>query len=96
MKFGHDALEVGRVHRKFPGSLFQHCEFPFGGSLAVRFIIGSVKNVSGFLDGVEVYSVIDDVGVDHSVGIAFEEGRDVHHLVSVIAELLGAAYQLSL
>ena len=59
-------------------------------------IVGAVEGVLEFLDGVEVDSVIDDVRVDYSVGIAFEKRRGVHHLVLVIAELLVGACQFRL
>ena len=96
LKFGHDVLEVGKVHQKFSGSLFEHCELSFGCSKAVQIVVGAVKNVSEFLDGVEVDSIVDDVGVDHSVSVAFEKGRVVHHLGLVVAGILGVAYQFHL
>ena len=97
MEFGHDALEVGEINPTFPGPLFEQCELVFGGSLAVWVVVSTVKNVPEFLDGVEVDSVVDDVRVYHSVSIAFEKGREVHHqLVLVIAELPGIAYQFRL
>ena len=73
--------------------MFEHCKPFFGGSLAVRVIVGAVYSVPGFLDGGQVDSVIDEVGVDHSVSIAFEKTRNVHHLVLVIAELPDVASQ---
>ena len=73
LKFGHDALEVGKIRRTFPGSLFKRCELTFGGSLVVRVVVGVVQDVPEFLGGVKIDSVADDVRVDHSVGIALEE-----------------------
>ena len=96
MEFGHNALEVGEVYRQFPGSLFEHCAFAFSGSLAVWVIVGAVEVVLEFLDGVEVDSVIDDIDVNHSVSVAFEERHDVHYLVLVIAEVPGVDYQFHL
>ena len=72
-EFGHDGLKVGKVRREFPGSLFQHCELPFGRSLAVWVVVGAVKDVAELLDGIEVDSVVHDVGRDHPVGVALEE-----------------------
>ena len=95
LKFRHDGLEVGEIRRKFSGSLFEHCELAFRSSLAVRVVVSAVEDVSVFFDGVEFDSVIDDVGVDHSVISAFEKGRDEHHLVLVTAELPGVACQFS-
>ena len=85
MEFSYDALTVSEVRRKLPGSFFEHCELAFNCSLAVWVVIHTVEDVSEFLDGVEVDSVIQYVGVDHSVSIAFEKRCDVHHLVLVIA-----------
>ena len=39
---GYDALKVGEIRREFPGSLFEHCELPFGSSLAVWVVVGTV------------------------------------------------------
>ena len=73
MQFSHDTLEVGEVCQEFPGSFFEHCELTFGCSLVVRVVVGAIEEVSEFFDGVEVDSVVDDVGVDHLVGSALEE-----------------------
>ena len=96
MAFGHDVLEVGKIRSKLPGSLFKQSALLFGASLAFQVIVGVVEDVSEFLDGVEVDPVIDDVRVDHSVSVAFENGHDIHHLVPVIAKLPGIAYQFHL
>ena len=76
--------------------MFEHCKLPFGGSLAVWVVVSAFQSVSEFHDGIEVDSVIDNLRVDRLVGIAFEERRDVHHLVLVIAALPGVACQFCL
>ena len=72
-ELGHIALKISEVRRELPGSLFEYCELPFGSSLVVWVMVGAVKDVPEFLDGVKVDLVVDDTGVDHSVGIALEE-----------------------
>ena len=59
-------------------------------------ILCAVKDTPDLLDGVEVDSVIDNVGVDHSVCVALEKRSEVHDLVLVIVELLGIGYQFHL
>ena len=61
MEFAHDVLEVSDVRRESSGSLFEHCKFAFGSSLAVHVIVGAVENVSKFLDAVKVDLVVDDI-----------------------------------
>ena len=72
-ELGHDALKVGEIRREFPGSLFEHCELPFGSSMAVWVVVCAVEDVPAFLDGVKIDSVVDNIGVDHPVGVALEE-----------------------
>ena len=72
-QLGHDALKIGEVCREFPGSLFEHCELLFRSSLVVWVVVGAVEDVPEFLNGVKVDSVIDNIGVDHPVGVALEE-----------------------
>ena len=72
-ELGHDALKVSEVRREFLGSLFEHCKLSFNSFLGVWVIVGTVEDVSEFLDGVKVDSVVDDIGVDYPVGVALEE-----------------------
>ena len=53
--------------------MFEHRKLSFGRSLAVRVVVSAVEDVPEFLDGVKLELVVDDIGVNHSVGVALEE-----------------------